>query len=188
MCYKDQSLLGCTAAFLIGCRPTFQRCMLPPSSGQWGSMHLWNVGWHSITNMAVHLRRLWALYSPPWELEISHTMCAACPVHLTVLDNNIWWRAQTMKVLNVTLHLCFVQIFSSTHCFKISSSSVLPLLWRTTISIIITNICMLLQAYLDYLGAHYLVCRLTMALPPPPLTIMSYKEFAHAREVTFFCH
>jgi hypothetical protein len=32
--YEAQSLLGCTVMFLIGCRPTFQRCMLPPSSGQ----------------------------------------------------------------------------------------------------------------------------------------------------------
>jgi hypothetical protein len=37
-----QSLLGCTAVFLIGCRPTFQRCVLPPSSGpdDGGSTHL----------------------------------------------------------------------------------------------------------------------------------------------------
>jgi hypothetical protein len=38
-----------------------------------GSTHLWNVGRHSITNTAVHSRRFWASYSPPWELEISHT-------------------------------------------------------------------------------------------------------------------
>jgi hypothetical protein len=29
---EAQSLLGCTAVFLIGCLPTFQRCILPPSS------------------------------------------------------------------------------------------------------------------------------------------------------------
>jgi hypothetical protein len=29
---EAQSVLGCTALFLIGCLPTFQRCMLPPSS------------------------------------------------------------------------------------------------------------------------------------------------------------
>jgi hypothetical protein len=34
MTLEAQSLLGCTAVFLIGCRPTFQRCVLPPSSGQ----------------------------------------------------------------------------------------------------------------------------------------------------------
>jgi hypothetical protein len=27
-----QNLLGCTAMFLIECRPMFQRCVLPPSS------------------------------------------------------------------------------------------------------------------------------------------------------------
>jgi hypothetical protein len=31
--YEVQSLLGCTAVFLIGWRPTYQRCVLPPSSG-----------------------------------------------------------------------------------------------------------------------------------------------------------
>jgi hypothetical protein len=31
--YEAQNLLGCTAVFLIECRPTFQRCVLPPSSG-----------------------------------------------------------------------------------------------------------------------------------------------------------
>jgi hypothetical protein len=32
--YEAQNLLGCTAVFLIGCRPTFQRYVLPPSSGR----------------------------------------------------------------------------------------------------------------------------------------------------------
>jgi hypothetical protein len=31
---EAQNLLGSTAVFLIECRPTFQRYMLPPSSGQ----------------------------------------------------------------------------------------------------------------------------------------------------------
>jgi hypothetical protein len=30
--YEAQNLLGCTAVFLIECRPTFQRYALPPSS------------------------------------------------------------------------------------------------------------------------------------------------------------
>jgi hypothetical protein len=30
--YEAQNFLGCTAVFLIECRPTFQRYMLPPSS------------------------------------------------------------------------------------------------------------------------------------------------------------
>jgi hypothetical protein len=30
--YEAQNLLRCTTVLLIGCRPTFQRCMLPPSS------------------------------------------------------------------------------------------------------------------------------------------------------------
>jgi hypothetical protein len=29
--YESQNLLGYTAMFLIGCRPTFQWCVLPPS-------------------------------------------------------------------------------------------------------------------------------------------------------------
>jgi hypothetical protein len=33
-----QNLLGCTAMFLSGCRLTFQRCMLPPSSSWWALM------------------------------------------------------------------------------------------------------------------------------------------------------
>jgi hypothetical protein len=44
-----------------------------------GSTHLWNVGRHPIKNMAVHPRRFWASYSPPWELEISHKN-ALCPI------------------------------------------------------------------------------------------------------------
>jgi hypothetical protein len=32
------------------------------------------IGRHSIKNMAVHPRRFWASYSPPWELEISHNV------------------------------------------------------------------------------------------------------------------
>jgi hypothetical protein len=31
--FVPQNLLGCTAMFLIECRPTFQRHVLPPSSG-----------------------------------------------------------------------------------------------------------------------------------------------------------
>jgi hypothetical protein len=30
--YEAQNLLGCTAVFLIECRPTFRSCVLPPSS------------------------------------------------------------------------------------------------------------------------------------------------------------
>jgi hypothetical protein len=56
--------------FLTGCRPTFHRCVLPPLSGRWSS-HLWNVGRHPIKNTAVHPRRFWDSYLPPWELEIS---------------------------------------------------------------------------------------------------------------------
>jgi hypothetical protein len=44
--YETQILLGCTAV-LIGCPPTFQRCVQPPSSGR-----------HPIKNMAVHPRRI----------------------------------------------------------------------------------------------------------------------------------
>jgi hypothetical protein len=33
--YEAQNLLGYTAVFLIECRPTFQRYVLPPSSGQY---------------------------------------------------------------------------------------------------------------------------------------------------------
>jgi hypothetical protein len=29
-----KNLLGCTALFLTGCRPTFHRCVLPPLSGR----------------------------------------------------------------------------------------------------------------------------------------------------------
>jgi hypothetical protein len=32
-CVDFVDLLGCTAVVLIECRPTFQRCVLPPSSG-----------------------------------------------------------------------------------------------------------------------------------------------------------
>jgi hypothetical protein len=32
---EAQSLLACSAVFLIECRQTFQRCVLPPSPGRW---------------------------------------------------------------------------------------------------------------------------------------------------------
>jgi hypothetical protein len=32
--YEAENLLGCTAVFLIKCRPTFQRYVLLPSSGR----------------------------------------------------------------------------------------------------------------------------------------------------------
>jgi hypothetical protein len=38
-----------------------------------GSTYLCNVGRHSIKNTAVHPRRFWASYLPPWEVEISNT-------------------------------------------------------------------------------------------------------------------
>jgi hypothetical protein len=77
--YEAQNLLGCTAVFLIECRPTFQRYALPPSP-EWshrpddsGSTDLWNVGRHSIKNTVVYPIRFWASYSPSWEHEISHS-------------------------------------------------------------------------------------------------------------------
>jgi hypothetical protein len=63
--FEAQNLPGCTAMFLIECRPTFQGYVLPPLSGRWdhhpddgGSIYLWNVGRHSIKKTAVQPRRL----------------------------------------------------------------------------------------------------------------------------------
>jgi hypothetical protein len=53
--WRVQSLLACTAVFLIGRRPTFQRCVRHDAGG---STHLWNVGRHPIKNTAVHSGRL----------------------------------------------------------------------------------------------------------------------------------
>jgi hypothetical protein len=39
MC-EAQNLLGCTAAFLTECRPTFQRYVLRPSSGRQTSVNI----------------------------------------------------------------------------------------------------------------------------------------------------
>jgi hypothetical protein len=33
--FEAQNLLGCTAVFSTECRPTFRRCVPPPSSGRW---------------------------------------------------------------------------------------------------------------------------------------------------------
>jgi hypothetical protein len=64
--------------FITEFRPTFQRYVLPPLSERWwhrpddgGSTYLLNVGRHSVNNTAVHPRRFWVSYSPPWELEVS---------------------------------------------------------------------------------------------------------------------
>jgi hypothetical protein len=59
-----------------------------------GSTYLWNVGRHPIKNTAVHTRRqFWTSYSPPWELEISHSfnmialMMEAARTSETSVDN-----------------------------------------------------------------------------------------------------
>jgi hypothetical protein len=104
-----QNLLGCTAVFLIECRPTFQMYVLPPSSGRWvtncpddeGSTYLWNVGRHSIENTIVHRRRFWVSYyhtlcyfpniqsKPPRQtkhfLLLAVTPTAVCPAPTTLL-------------------------------------------------------------------------------------------------------
>jgi hypothetical protein len=55
--------------FLIECRLTHR-------PDDVGCTQLWNVGRHSTKKTAVHPRRFWASYSPPWELEISRLrMC-----------------------------------------------------------------------------------------------------------------
>jgi hypothetical protein len=70
---EAQNLPRCNAVFLIECLPTFQStCCLHHRPDDGGSTYLWNVGRHSIKNTAVHPRRFWASYSPPWELEMSH--------------------------------------------------------------------------------------------------------------------
>jgi hypothetical protein len=50
--------------FLIECRPTFQRYVLPPSSERWAS------------------------YSPPWVLEISHSSVMVNSVHRQNIGNH----------------------------------------------------------------------------------------------------
>jgi hypothetical protein len=65
---------------LVEVFPTFQRSLLPPSSGRWvtycpddeGSKHLWNVGQFLPNYTAQHPRRQSSSYSP-WEPEISTT-------------------------------------------------------------------------------------------------------------------
>jgi hypothetical protein len=45
--YEDDSLLGYCTMYSCRSRPTFRRCLLPSSSGQWAddgdNKHLWNV-------------------------------------------------------------------------------------------------------------------------------------------------
>jgi hypothetical protein len=38
--YEDGCLLGCCAVYSGRSLPTFQRCLLPPSSGRWRLKHL----------------------------------------------------------------------------------------------------------------------------------------------------
>jgi hypothetical protein len=56
--YEVQSLLRCTTAYSNWCRPTFQRCVVPPSSGRWVSLarkdsRLYPIGvqWTGLTNL-----------------------------------------------------------------------------------------------------------------------------------------
>jgi hypothetical protein len=88
---------GTCSQWLIAALPTTRSCSLPgecssypdallsallislfniilsmPSFPKWSLQGFWNVGHHSIKTTAVHPRRFWASYSPPWGLEISH--------------------------------------------------------------------------------------------------------------------
>jgi hypothetical protein len=69
--YEAQNLLGYTAMFLIGCRPTFQRCVQPPSSG-WLMTEAARTSETSVDiqlrTKAVHPRRFWALYEAIWRV------------------------------------------------------------------------------------------------------------------------
>jgi hypothetical protein len=71
---EDGCLLGCSGR----CLPTFQKCLLPPSSGrlrrhhpEGGSKHLRNVGKFLPDYTAQHPRKQPSPYSPLWEPEIS---------------------------------------------------------------------------------------------------------------------
>jgi hypothetical protein len=91
-------LLGCTAVY-NNCRPTFQRYVLPPSSGRWvimihrpddgGSTYLRNVD-RQLFYTAVHPRiQIWTSFSPPWKLEIS--LITVAWFHKNVyLSKEIW--------------------------------------------------------------------------------------------------
>jgi hypothetical protein len=103
-----QNLLGCTAVFLIECRPTFQRCVLPPSSGSHdlGSTHFWNVGRHPIKNTAVHPRRFWTSCSPPWELGISQRWCLFLLCSSESVQVTRKWEEDILEIL-LTCHSNF---------------------------------------------------------------------------------
>jgi hypothetical protein len=57
----------------------------------WGSTHLWHVGRQSFY-MAVYPRRqLWTSYSPPWELEISHSLTWFDVINKHRNVSVFWW-------------------------------------------------------------------------------------------------
>jgi hypothetical protein len=64
--YLESSGMYCRVA--SRCWQTFQRCVLPLSSGRW--LFVWNLGQHLLDYKVVHPRRSWTSYSPPWEPEI----------------------------------------------------------------------------------------------------------------------
>jgi hypothetical protein len=76
--------------------PTFQRCLLTPSSGSHrpdvgGSKHLWNVGKLLPDYMAQQPRRQPSSYSPPWQPEISLMTEAASTSETSVNFYQIPW-------------------------------------------------------------------------------------------------
>jgi hypothetical protein len=64
-----------------------------------GSTYLWNVGRHPIKNTAVHPRRFWASYSPPWELDIYITA-----VWKQCLGNDFTWILIMSQILNLQMY------------------------------------------------------------------------------------
>jgi hypothetical protein len=131
---EAQNLLGCTAVFLIECwpavfltecRPTFQRCMLPPSSGRWVITLMMEAARTSETSVNIQLRT-WQYNPEDSEL---HTRCRE-NLKSRKLQRNSAWRCgqlgnyQFLKDDSVPLE--WVTIITSP-----STKTKMSLSWRT---------------------------------------------------------
>jgi hypothetical protein len=69
-----------------------------------GSTHLWNVVRHLLDYTAVHPRRLWTSYSPPWEPEISRV--AIVQTFQLLAYHYTLWLCSKCKAPTLTLWAC----------------------------------------------------------------------------------
>jgi hypothetical protein len=98
--------LGCCVVWYGRSLLTFQRCLLPPSSGRW---HIWNVGKQLPDYTAQQPRTQPSSYSPPWEPQISQYESRFFP------SSRQWQRNIYNCIISVWNYLVRIRNFRISH-------------------------------------------------------------------------